>query len=102
MNYNIKYEKILDNFSFIMKKHFESDQKYDWRIENQLRFLLIYEIINTLLHKQYPNFFTEYNTSKILDDEDLTIIQEFSVHDIDYSILYQDLLSLDLYYNNEG
>lgn len=102
MNYNIKYEKILDNFSFIMKKHFESDQKYDWRIENQLRFLLIYEIINTSLHKQYPNFFTEYNTSKILDDEDLTIIQEFSVHDIDYSILYQDLLSLDLYYNNEG
>lgn len=100
MDNNLNYEHIIDNFSHIIKKHFNSSQKYDWRIENQLKFLLIYEIIYTSLHERLPNFFTDYNTSKILDSEDLDLIQNMSRDDFDYSIVYQNLLSLDIYFNN--
>ena len=99
MNNKINYESIIDNFSNIIKKHFDSSQKYDWRIENQLKFLLIYEIISTSLHVKNPNFFTKYNTSKILDNEDIYIIENLSKDDIDYSLIYQNLLSLELYFD---
>ena len=101
MNNNINYESIIDNLSQIIKKHFNTTQRFDWRIENQLKFLLIYEIISTLLHTKLPNFFTKYNTSKILDKEDIETIQILSTYNIDYSILYQNLLSLDLYFNKD-
>lgn len=101
MNNNINYESIIDNLSQIIKKHFNTTQRFDWRIENQLKFLLIYEIISTLLHTKLPDFFTKYNTSKILDKKDIETIRILSTYNIDYSILYQNLLSLDLYFNKD-